>query len=71
MNRRECKRIYDDDIEDTSDAVYQKLHQSQEKAEKERMTSLYKKGLSFLFVTLPEAFFENKGSVVCVGRACH
>jgi hypothetical protein len=31
----------DSDIEDTSDAVYQKLHRSQEKAEKERMTSLY------------------------------
>jgi len=29
------------EIEDTSDAVYQKLHSSQEKEEKERMTSLY------------------------------
>ena len=33
------------DVEDTSDEVYRRLHQSQEKAEKERMTSLYNKRL--------------------------
>jgi len=35
----------DGDIEDTSDEVYQKLHHSQEKEEKERMTALYNERL--------------------------
>jgi hypothetical protein len=33
--------VVDPEVEDTSDAVYHKLHSSQEKEEKERMTSLY------------------------------
>jgi len=35
----------DSDIEDTSDEVYQRLHHSQEKEEKERMTAMYNERL--------------------------
>jgi len=45
-NKRRPLPCYGDaEIEDTSDAVYQRLHHSQEKEEKERMTSLYNKRL--------------------------